>query len=152
MAKYPKRKLRDSSATRARILSAAKVEFAKKGLGGARVDDIAARSKTNKRMMYHYFGNKEELFRITLEEAYADIRNAELRLELDKLDPIAALKANIAFVWQYYLDNPEFLTLVNSENLHQARHIKKSTRIRELSRPFVAKCLGPSSPCLRSRC
>ncbi len=137
MAKLPKRKLRDSSATKARILSAAKVEFAKKGLGGARVDDIAARSKTNKRMMYHYFGNKEELFRITLEEAYADIRSAELRLELDKLDPIAALKANVAFVWQYYLDNPEFLTLVNSENLHEARHIKKSTRIRELSRPFV---------------
>jgi AcrR family transcriptional regulator len=137
MTKLPKRKLRDSSATKARILSAAKVEFAKKGLGGARVDDIAARSKTNKRMMYHYFGNKEELFRITLEEAYSDIRNAELSLELDKLDPIAALKANIAFVWQYYLDNPEFLTLVNSENLHQARHIKKSTRIRELSRPFV---------------
>ena len=137
MTKLPKRKLRDSSATKARILSAAKVEFAKKGLGGARVDDIAARSKTNKRMMYHYFGNKEELFRITLEEAYADIRSAELRLELDKLDPIAALKANVAFVWQYYLDNPEFLTLVNSENLHEARHIKKSTRIRELSRPFV---------------
>ena len=137
MTKLPKRKLRDSSATKARILSAAKVEFAKKGLGGARVDDIAARSKTNKRMMYHYFGNKEELFRITLEEAYADIRSAELRLELDKLDPIAALKANVVFVWQYYLDNPEFLTLVNSENLHQARHIKKSTRIRELSRPFV---------------
>ena len=134
-----KKKTRDSAAARLRILAAAKVEFAKKGLGGARVDEIAARSKTNKRMMYHYFGNKEELFRLVIEEAYADIRTAETRLELDKLDPITALKTNVAFVWKYYLDNPEFITLVNSENLHKARHIKNSERIREMSRPFVER-------------
>ena len=130
---------RDPDATRARILAAAKVEFARKGLGGARVDDIAARAKANKRMLYHYFGKKEDLFRITLEDAYADIREAEARLEIEKDDPVTALKRLIRFTWRYYLDNPEFITLVNSENLHKARHIKGSERMREMSRPFAAR-------------
>ncbi|MEI7601207.1 MAG: TetR/AcrR family transcriptional regulator [Aestuariivirga sp.] len=133
------RKSRDPIATRARILAAAKVEFARKGLGGARVDDIAARAKVNKRMLYHYFGNKEDLFRITLEDAYAGIRLAEARLEIEKDDPVTALTRLIRFTWQYYLDNPEFITLVNSENLHKARHIKASERMREMSRPFVGR-------------
>lgn len=132
-------KSRDPNATRARILAAAKAEFARKGLGGARVDDIAARAKANKRMLYHYFGNKEELFRITLEDAYSGIREAEARLEIEKDDPITALKRLIRFTWGYYLENPEFITLVNSENLHKARHIKSSERMRELSRPFVGR-------------
>jgi AcrR family transcriptional regulator len=130
---------RDPEATRQRILAAAKAEFARKGLGGARVDDIALRAKSNKRMMYHYFGNKEELFRIVLEEAYGDIREAEAKLELDRLDPIEALKKLVTFTWKYYLDNPEFITLVNSENLHKAKHIKDSAKMREMSRPFVER-------------
>lgn len=130
-------KARDPNATRARILAAAKVEFAKKGLGGARVDDIAIRAKTNKRMLYHYFGNKEDLFRITLEDAYAEIRVAEAGLEIEKDEPITALKRLVRFTWSYYLANPEFITLVNSENLHKARHIKASERMTEMSRPFV---------------
>ena len=139
MVKETAPRTRDPEATRRRILAAARVEFARKGLGGARVDDIAARAKANKRMMYHYFGNKEELFRITLEEAYGDIRAAEARLELEKDDPITALKRLVDFTWKYYLDNPEFITLVNSENLHKARHIKASERMRDMSRPFVAR-------------
>ena len=99
------------------------------------MDDIAARAKANKRMLYHYFGNKEDLFRITLEDAYAGIREAEAKLEIEKDDPITALKRLIRFTWGYYLDNPEFITLVNSENLHKARHIKASERMREMSRP-----------------
>jgi len=132
-------KARDPDATRKRILKAAKAEFARKGLGGARVDDIAARAKSNKRMLYHYFGNKEELFRITLEDAYAEIREAEAQLAIEKDDPITALKRLVRFTWSYYLDNPEFITLVNSENLHKARHIKGSKRFNELSRPFVGR-------------
>ncbi len=139
MARAQTRKSRDPNATRARILAAAKAEFARKGLGGARVDDIAARAKANKRMLYHYFGNKDDLFRITLEDAYADIREAEARLEIEKDDPITALKRLIRFTWNYYIDNPEFITLVNSENLHKARHIKESERMREINRPFVAR-------------
>ncbi|MFN4141734.1 TetR/AcrR family transcriptional regulator [Aestuariivirga sp.] len=139
MARAISFKARDPEATRARILKAAKAEFARKGLGGARVDDIAARARTNKRMLYHYFGNKDDLFRITLEDAYADIREAEARLEIEKDDPLTALKRLVRFTWSYYLDNPEFITLVNSENLHKARHIKVSERMREMSRPFVER-------------
>jgi AcrR family transcriptional regulator len=129
--------VRDAELTKKRILSAAKVEFAKKGLGGARVDEIAARSKANKRMIYHYFGGKEPLFTAVLEAAYSDIRMAERDLELDMLEPPAALEKLVRFTWAYYLDNPEFLTLVNSENLHKGRHLKGSKTIRTVSAPFV---------------
>lgn len=139
MAHAKSSKTRDPKVTRARILAAAKAEFARKGLGGARVDDIAARAKTNKRMLYHYFGNKEDLFRITLEDAYAEFREAEAKLEIEKDDPITALKRLVRFTWNYYLANPEFITLVNSENLHKARHIKNSKRSQEISRTFVGR-------------
>jgi AcrR family transcriptional regulator len=134
-----KKKPRNPDDTKRRILAAAKVEFAKKGLGGARVDDIAARAKANKRMMYHYFGNKDDLFRHVVEDAYAEFREREAGLELDSLEPVAAIKALIAFIWKYFLDNPEFITLVNSENLHKARHIKKSQSMQEMSRSFVGR-------------
>ena len=135
----PKKKPRNPDDTKRRILAAAKAEFAKKGLGGARVDDIAARAKANKRMMYHYFGNKDDLFSHVVEDAYAEFREREAALELDALDPVAAIKALIAFIWKYFLDNPEFITLVNSENLHKARHIRKSQRMQEMSRSFVGR-------------
>ncbi len=134
-----KKRPRNPDDTRRRILAAAKAEFAKKGLGGARVDDIAARAKANKRMMYHYFGNKDDLFSHVVEDAYAEFREREAALELDSLDPVAAVTALIAFIWKYFLDNPEFITLVNSENLHKARHIKKSQRMQEMSRSFVGR-------------
>ncbi len=117
---------RDADATRARILAAAKAEFAANGLGGARVDEIAARAEANKRMIYHYFGSKEDLFQAVLEEAWLGIREAEQALALDHLSPKAALEKLVRFTWGYYLENPEFITLVNSENLHQARHLQAS--------------------------
>lgn len=128
---------RDAEATKARILKAAKAEFAANGLGGARVDEIAAKADANKRMLYHYFGSKEGLFKAVLEEAYLDIRDAEQELQLDHLDPEEALETLVRFTWDYYLANPEFLTLVNSENLHKARHLKESERIKVVSRRFV---------------
>jgi AcrR family transcriptional regulator len=128
---------RDADLTRKRILAAATVEFARKGLGGARVDEIALRSKSNKRMIYHYFGSKERLFTAVLEEAYSGIRSAERELHLDELDPETAITRLVEFTWGYYLDHPEFLTLVNSENLHRARHLKGSEVIRKTSSQFV---------------
>ena len=89
--------------------------------------------------MYHYFGNKDDLFSQVVEDAYAEFREREAALELDSLDPVAAIKALIAFIWKYFLDNPEFITLVNSENLHKARHIKTSQRMQEMSRSFVGR-------------
>lgn len=128
---------RDADATKARILAAAKSEFARLGLGGARVDEIADKARANKRMLYHYFGSKESLFQVVLEEAYLDIRNAEQELDLDHLAPREALETLVRFTWSYYLENPEFITLVNSENLHRGRHLKDSERIRAASRRFV---------------
>lgn len=128
---------RDAKATQERILFAAKKEFAKKGLGGARVDVIAEQANANKRMIYHYFGNKEDLFRIVLEDAYQDIRSAEQSLKLEHLPPREAIEKLIRFTWNYYLDNPEFITLVNSENLHKARHLKNSIKIDTLSKRLV---------------
>lgn len=133
--KAPKR--RDAEATRQRILEAAKKEFARNGLGGARVDDIAERSKSNKRMIYHYFESKDLLFQHVLEAAYLDIRNAEQKLDLDQLPSMEALEKLVRFTWNYYLKNPEFITLVNSENLHRAKHLKKSEMITVVSRKFL---------------
>ena len=130
-------KLRDAEETRRRLLNAAKAEFAKNGLGGARVDEISERAQANKRMLYHYFGSKDDLFQTVLEQAYLDIRNAEQKLQLDSLEPRQALETLVRFTWTYYLKNPEFLTLVNSENLHRARHLKKSEAIKVVSRRFV---------------
>ena len=141
MPKSPPRK-RDADATKGRILAAAKTEFARLGLGGARVDEIAERANTNKRMIYHYFGGKEDLFQVVLEEAYLDIRNAEQELDLDHLAPREALETLVRFTWDYYLENPEFITLVNSANLHRGRHLEKSERLRTASRRFVDMVRG----------
>ena len=132
-----KKKTRDAEATKARILEAAKQEFAESGLGGARVDVIAERANANKRMIYHYFGNKENLFRTVLIDAYTEIRAAEQELELEHLSPKEALIKLVTFTWHYYLDNPEFLTLVNSANLHKGQHIENSDRVTDLSRKYV---------------
>ena len=109
MAKTPRKREtmpRDADQTRKRILDAATVEFARKGLGGARVDAIALRSKSNKRMIYHYFGSKEQLFTAVLEAAYADIRSAEQNLHLGELPPAEAIERLVRFTWNYYLRKP----------------------------------------------
>ncbi|MCE2737356.1 MAG: TetR family transcriptional regulator [Rhodobacter sp.] len=137
-----KPRVRDAEATKARILDAAKREFAKNGLGGARVDVIAEKARANKRMIYHYFGSKEGLFQTILENAYVDIRTAEQKLNLDHLAPKEALERLVRFTWDYYLKNPEFITLVNSENLHRAKHLKKSEVIKVVSRKFVSMVGG----------
>jgi AcrR family transcriptional regulator len=128
---------RDPERTRARILDAATQEFARYGLGGARVDRIAERAGANKRMLYYYFGDKDGLFLAALEGRYAHIRNAERSLELEQADPRTALRRLVEFTWNYYLEHPEFLTLLNSENLHKGRHVRNSKRVRDLHSPFV---------------
>ena len=132
-----KPQVRDAQATKGRILKAAKEEFSRNGLHGARVDVIADRAMANKRMLYHYFGSKDDLFKSVLEHAYADIRKAEQQLDLGNLAPREALEKLVRFTWDYYLENPEFLTLVNSENLHKARHLKQSEMIRPINNQFV---------------
>jgi AcrR family transcriptional regulator len=133
---------RDPARTRSKILDAATVEFARYGLGGARVDRIAERAGANKRMLYYYFGSKEALFLAALEESYAHIRTAERDLDLEHRDPREALKRLVEFTWRYYLEHPEFMTLLNSENLHKGRHVQRSQRVRQLHSPLVETLRG----------
>jgi AcrR family transcriptional regulator len=129
---------RDPERTRARILDAATREFARFGLGGARVDRIAARAGANKRMLYYYYGDKDGLFLAVLEHAYEGIRTAELELHLLDLPPVEGVRRLVEFTWRYYLEHPEFVTLLNSENLHRARHLKRSRNIRTMNSPLIA--------------
>ncbi len=128
---------RDPDRTRRRILDAATAEFARAGLGGARVDRIAARSGANKRMLYYYFGSKEALFLAALEESYARIRRAARDVHPANSPPGEGMRRLVDFTWRYFVENPEFMTLLNSENLHKGRHVKRSRRVREMHSPLV---------------
>ena len=120
---------RNKERTRNLILAAATDEFAANGFAGARVESIAERSGSNKRMLYYYFQSKEDLFVAVMEEAYKTIRDAEATLDLLGLEPAEAIRSLIRFTWDYYNDHPEFLRLLNTENLYHADHIKKSKQI-----------------------
>ncbi|HEX7053226.1 MAG TPA: TetR/AcrR family transcriptional regulator [Burkholderiales bacterium] len=133
---------RDPQRTRQRILDAATAEFARHGLGGARVDRIAAGAGANKRMLYYYFGSKEDLFLAVLEAAYERIRSAERDLDLEHADPREALKRLVEFTWRYSLAHPEFQSLLGSENLYRGRHLGRSRRVRELHSPLVETLRG----------
>jgi AcrR family transcriptional regulator len=128
---------RDPVKSKNRILRAAVAEFADKGLQGARVDEIARRAGANKRMLYHYFGNKEDLFLEALEFAYEEIRRAELDLHLADLPPVEAMQRLVSFTFNYFVEAPHFITLLNSENLHRARHLKRSKRILDMHSTVV---------------
>ena len=128
---------RDAAATRARILAAATEEFTLHGLAGARGDRIAERARSSERMVYYYFGSKEGLYREALEAVYVELRQAEHALDLDRLDPLEALSTFCRFVWRYYHAHPEFVGLVNAENLLQARQLRDSPSLSELVSPVV---------------
>lgn len=119
------------------ILEAATAEFSEKGFGGARVDTIAARAKINKRMLYHYYGNKEDLFLAVMEHAYNEIRSHERELNLENKPPEEAVRILARYTFDYFIEHPEFIRLLNSENLFNARHIKKSRKIRDLHFPLI---------------
>ena len=128
---------RDADRSQKDILDAALAEFASHGLGGARMDRIADRAGINKRLIYYYFENKESLFLAVLERAYEGIRGEEQQLNLAQVEPIEAIRRLIAFTWNYYIEHPEFLTLLNSENLHRARHLKQSAKVLTMHSPLV---------------
>jgi AcrR family transcriptional regulator len=129
---------RDADRSQGIILAAARDEFAEHGLGGARMDRIAERAGLNKRLIYYYFEDKDRLFQAVLEQAYLQIREEERKLNLLGLKPAEALRRLIEFTWNYYLGHPEFLSLLNSENLQSARHLQDSERAREMNSPLIA--------------
>ena len=128
---------RDPERTQSSILAAATAEFTAKGLNGARVDEIARRAGVNKRMIYHYFGDKEGLYLAALEAAYTSIRTAERGLRLSDKDPVEGMRELVLFTWNYFIEHPEFLSLLGTENLHRATYLKKSKKIRELHSPLI---------------
>ncbi len=129
--------IRDAQRTRNAIIAAATHEFARHGLGGARVDRIALRARSNKRMLYYYFGSKDDLFLAVLEGAYDRIRSAEQSLSLLDVEPAEGVRRLVEFTWSYYLANPEFLTLLNNENLHRGVHLKRSRDLLAMNSPLI---------------
>ncbi len=126
------------SATRDSILRAAAHVFARHGYDGGSVEKISRRAKSVDRMIYYYFGSKEGLFVAVLEQAYERMNAAEATLSLDLDAPAESLTAVIRFMHGYYRRNPEFITLLNTENLHQGRHIAKSPHVQQYSSPAVS--------------
>lgn len=124
--------------TRRRILEAAKAEFSDKGLAGARVDAIAARAGANKRMIYQYFGNKEDLWLITLERVYEDMRTEELMLHVGDVDPEEGMRRLVEFNFRFSAEHPELISLLNNENLHRAKHLRRSRKVPALYSPLLA--------------
>lgn len=129
---------RDADATRANILSVAIEEFASKGLSGSRVDEIAERTHTVKRMIYYYFGSKEGLYRAVLEHAYDHIRTIESDLDLDSLPPLEALRRVVQVTFDYHNKHPEFVRLVMNENIHKGAHVGHLANIKDRSRNVIA--------------
>ena len=127
-----------AQATRESILRAATKVFAKYGYDGGSVEKISKAANSVDRMIYYYFGSKEGLFIAVLESIYRRMDDAEAALHLDASRPVEALAAVIRFVLGYYRKNPEFVTLLNTENLHKGRHIAKSLRAREYSSQAIA--------------
>ena len=126
-----------AQATREAILRAATKVFAKGGYDGGRVEQISKAAKSYDRMIYYYFGSKEGLFIAVLEEAYRRFNDAEAEVDTSNADPVEALRAIARFMWGYYQRHPEFITLLNNENLHRGRHIGKSLRAAEYSSPAI---------------
>ncbi len=138
-------RLRDAERTRAEIIQVATREFADKGYAGARVDEIAAKMSTTKRMIYYYFGNKEQLYIEVLEHAYAGIRAMEQQLDVEHLDPVDAIRQLAELTFDHHESHPDFIRLVSIENIHRAKHISRSTVLSGLANPaldVLARILG----------
>lgn len=136
------RRTRDSTGTAASILAAATREFATHGFGGGRVDRIAARAGVNKRMIYHYYGDKRGLYLAVLEQAYQKARTAEQKLALDALEPTEAMRRLVEYTFDSFVKERSFIKLLNDENLHKAANLKRSKRIAEMHSPLIAIVQG----------
>jgi AcrR family transcriptional regulator len=128
---------RDAEKTKSDILRAARDIFCEHGFNGARVDQIAARAKANKRLLYHYWGNKEALYSAVLLDAYQEIRHGERELTLNKLDPVEAIDRMVRFTFRHFLANPWFPRLLAVENLQNARFLKQIKDLPALHSPLV---------------
>jgi AcrR family transcriptional regulator len=130
--------LTDAERTKADIVAVAMDEFAENGLTGARVDAIAERTRTSKRMIYYYFGSKDGLYRAVLEQAYNGIRTRESQTHLKELPPLEALRRLVEITFDYDEGHPSFIRLIAVENIHYAEHLKKLSSIRGINISAIA--------------
>ncbi len=128
----------DADETRNNILDVATREFADKGLAGARIDEIAEKTNSSKRMIYYYFGGKDELYRAVLAQAYARIRSQEVELDFQSLSADQALRAQIEHTFDYHAENPDFVRLVMNENIHRGAHIAHVPDLKTRNRSVIA--------------
>lgn len=126
-----------AQATRESILRAATKVFAAHGFAGGSVSQISKAAKSHDRMIYYYFGSKEQLFTAVLEDLYRRFNEAEAAIQLQAEHPVESLKEIIRFVWHYYQKNPDFITLLNSENLYRGKHLARSERARDCAQPAI---------------
>jgi AcrR family transcriptional regulator len=128
---------RDADRTKAEILEVAQQEFARHGYAGARVDEIAARMRTTKRMIYYYFGSKERLYIAVLEKAYAEVRAVERTVDVEHLAPVEAIRTLAELTFDHHDAHRDFIKLVAIENVHRAEHIRKSEALANLGAPVL---------------
>ena len=131
-------RIRDADRTRAELLQVATEVFAESGLSGARVDEIAERTRTTKRMIYYYFGGKEQLYLAVLDEAYRGIRAAEQGIHAGDLEPVDAVRRVAELTFDHHHAHPEFIRLVAIENIHRGEHLRRLDSLRELSTPAAS--------------
>ena len=129
----------DPDTVKSDILRVAGEVFARQGLSGARVDEIAARTETSKRMIYYYLGDKEGLYLRALEEAYKGVRARETELDLAGLSPVEALRRVVEFTFDHHREHPEFIRMVMIENIHDGAYLDRSETIRELNKGAIGK-------------
>jgi AcrR family transcriptional regulator len=133
----PGERVRDAERTRADILAVATREFADRGYAGARINEIADKTSTTKRMIYYYFGGKEQLYIAVLEQAYSRIRGLEQQLDVEHLDPVEAIRELAGLTFDHHESHPEFIRLVSIENIHRAEHIARSEVLSGLANPAL---------------
>jgi AcrR family transcriptional regulator len=128
---------RDADRTKAEILEVARREFARQGYAGARVDEIAALMRTTKRMIYYYFGGKENLYIAVLEKAYAEVRAAESTIDVEHLAPVEAIRTLAELTFDHHDAHQDFIKLVSIENIHRAEHLRRSEALVNLGAPVT---------------
>ena len=130
-------RINDPEGTKRNIIEIATKEFAENGLSGARIDEIAAKTKSSKRMIYYYFGDKDGLYLKVLEDAYSRVRAIEAALDLDAMAPLDALRRLVEFTFDHHNSHEPFIRLVMIENIHHARHIKRSRAIQSVNTTVI---------------
>jgi len=138
-----------AQATKDAILRAAVKVFARHGYAGGRVEQISRAAKSYDRMIYYYFGSKQGLYVAALEDIYRRFDEAEGALEIDETRPAEALKAMIRFIWDYYQAHPEFIALLNTENMHRGRHIARASRTSREA-PYASPALAVTDRILKA--